>query len=177
MTVPMVGVAVAYFMLFFLPGSKAIDELKKQTAEKQAYVEQAGELATALGLAQAELDKARSYYQAWKDNAPRQRELAALFGKINQLAKVAGTTTTRFDPEPLVQRDHLREIPLTMGCSGTNAQIFEFLRGLESLPLSIWVTSVQIEKVNPRTKAVDCEAAVVVFTGNPGDSDYANNSD
>ena len=177
MTVPMAGVAAAYVMLFFLPGSRAIDELKKQTAEKRAYVEQGGELATALKLAQAELDKARGYHQAWRDNAPKQRELAALFGKINQLATVAGTTTTSFDPAPLVQHDHLREIPLTMGCSGTNAQIFEFLRSLESLPLSIWVTSIQIEKIDPKTKTAGCELAVVVFAGNPEDSDYASNSD
>jgi Tfp pilus assembly protein PilO len=176
-TVPITAVAVAYVMLFFLPGSKTIAELKKQTAEKQSYVETSAGLAAALKIANTECKKAEGYHNAWKHHAPKQRELAALFGDIHRLAKEAGTTTTRFDPEPLVQHGYLREIPLSMGCKGTLSEIFEFLRSLESMPLAVWVNSVKIGKTDASTETMDAEITLIVFAGNPEDSDYAINSD
>jgi len=176
-TVPVVAVAVAYVVWFFLPQSKAIGELKDQTAEKQTYVENSGGLPAALEAARVELEKTQGYNAVWKKHAPKQRELAALFGRINHLAKEAGTVTTRFDPEPLRQNRYLREIPLTMGCRGTTAQVFEFIRGLESLPLAIWIEKVKIEKANGLAGFVNCEISLIVFAGNPEDSDYAINSD
>ena len=98
-TVPVAAAAVAYVTLSFLPERRAIGEARRQIRQKQDYIVRAGGLAPAVRITQQKLEKAQACNTAWEQHAPTERELSALYGKIHELAKAAGTTITKFDPE------------------------------------------------------------------------------
>jgi len=170
-TVPMAAVAVAYVMLIFLPGRRTIGDAQAQIEQKQQYLTGSTGLATTLCAAEEELGTSQAYSSLWESHSPNPTGISALYGKINALAKATGTTTTNFDPEPVVSYDQLREIPLTIGCTGSFRQILEFLRMLEDLPETIWVNRLQVEKIDQNADSVKCEIALVVFASNPKNSD------
>jgi len=176
-TVPLAAVAVAYVAFVFLPGRRAVGELKQQISQKQEFITQATGVVTSLGTTREELEGTRAYNGAWRQRAPAARKLSAFYGQIYELTKAAGTATTRFDPEPVVTRNQIREIPLTMGCAGSFAQVYEFLRGLEGLPAEIWVDRLQLEKSSEKGGLVNCELSLVVFACNPENSDYVEDSE
>ena len=170
-TVPLAVIAVAYVMLFFLPGNRAIDQLGEQIEQKQQYIAQAATLTTALQVAQEELEKVRQYNETWQTHAPAQGETSALHATINTLAVASGTDVTRLDPEEVILYDKVRQAPLSVECTGSFGEVFEFLRGLEGLPAEIWVDLVNLEKLEQTRESVKCELTLVVFANNPENSD------
>ena len=176
-TAPLVCVALAYLLLVFLPGHNSTTETRTQIQEQEQYISQAQMTVAALQAAQSELSKAIEYTTQWEKDAPTSDSLAQLYGKINELAKATGVTPTRFDPEPVLQRALIREIPISMACTGTFSQIYSFLSRLESLPETTWVTSVVFEKIDQKSQRIACELKLVVFAGNSENSGYAKDTD
>ena len=113
----------------------------------------------------------------WEKAAPKKRDIPRLYGKIDALAKDAQLAISRFDPQPFVVHEKLQEIPITMTCSGTFAQIHEFLRAIEGMPMAIWVESMRLEKTAQTAKHVQCELTLVVFSNNLQITDYTRHSD
>ncbi|MHC4181634.1 MAG: hypothetical protein ACYSWU_29435, partial [Planctomycetota bacterium] len=113
-TVSLAAAAVAYMAVSFLPNKRAIGEARTQLKRKQDYIVQSGSLTTALRMAEEELKKARAHNTAWEENAPVAAELSPLYGRIHELAKAAGTTITRFDPEPAIRCKKISQVPLAM---------------------------------------------------------------
>lgn len=175
-TLSLAAIAIVYLKFVWLPGRHAIQEMSQQVQTKQAFLTQATGLAAMLVGVQHDLGKADEIVAQWEKASPGQRDIAQLYGKISSLAKEAHLTTGRFDPQPFVSHERLREIPLAVSCSGTFAQIHDFLRKVEGLPATIWVESVKIEKTVQATKDVQCELNLVVFANNPQDSDYAKHA-
>jgi Tfp pilus assembly protein PilO len=176
-TLPVAGIAVLYVGFVWLPGRRTIAELQSQIELKQQFLAQSATVGNALAAAQQELHQAEDYSSGWEKIAPARKDLPALYGKINSLAKEAGAVTTRFDPQSLIAHGCIREIPLTLGCTGTFGQVFQLLRSIESLPTTIWVDCVRIEKVAETAQTVHCELSLVVFSNYPLDSDYAKRTE
>jgi len=170
-TVPVAVVAVVYVVFFFLPGKRAIGELRDRIQEYQETIDRAAVVATALPAVQKEIKKAEDYNAAWQKDAPAASEIATLHGKINALALAVGTELTRLDPEPVVVYGKIRRIPLTVGCSGSFAQVCGFLRSLEGLPEALWIDSLNLENLDQDEQSVKCELTLVVFADNPENSD------
>jgi len=177
LTLPLAAAAVAYVVFVFLPGHRATGELSKQIESRQETIDQADCLHQALLATRKEVDKTEDYTSAWGERAPSRGELSLLHAKIRELASAAGTTITHFDPERTRSYGFLRELPLSVGCTGEFAQVFKFLRGVESLPPTIWINELVLEKMNPTEGHVSCELELVVFTNNPENSDYVKRSE
>lgn len=172
-TLSLAAIAIVYLKFVWLPGRRAIQEMTQQIETKQAFLTQSSGLGTMLVGVQRDLDQADSIVAQWEKASPGKRDLPQLYGKINSLAKESHLSTGRFDPQPIVDHEKLRELPLTMSCSGSFAEIHNFLGKLERLPATIWVESIRMEKMPQDTKAIQCELNMVVFSNNPQDSDYA----
>ncbi len=175
--VVLAAVVALYAGLVYLPQHQALARLSEELDTKRNYVEQTGDVILAIQTVQDELERTNAYNRHWQEHTPGERELANLFGKLSELARAAGTTTTRFDPEPIVVQAHVRRIPVTMGCRGTFEQVHRFLRELEALPQAIWIERLRIEKVPQFGETVDCEVSLVIFADNPGDSGQENSSE
>ena len=177
-TVPIAAIAVGYVTLFFLPGKRAIDEVRNQIDQKEQYMNQtAAGVAQSLNKARQELRRTETYNDDWKKRAPAFGKLSALYGKITSLANTVGTTTTRFDPEPIAAYETIREIPIAVACNGSFPQIFEFLRGIDSLDEEVWVKEMRLGETTGDSELVSCEITLVVFGDNPDISDYITYSE
>jgi Tfp pilus assembly protein PilO len=176
-TVSLASMAIAFMALVWLPGRRNVKELCVQVETKRGIVAQATGLGTMLIGVNQELSKSEAIVTQWEKTAPGKREIPELFGKIDALAKSAHLAIGRFDPQPVVVHERLREIPITMNCSGTFGQIFAFLHEIERLPATIWVESLRIEKTAQNAKDVQCELNLVVFSNKSQGSDYARHSD
>lgn len=175
-TIPIaaVGLAVAYAFCFFLPGQRQVAELSQQVATEQAFVQQTEALAPALAATEQQIQAARAYNAAWKEASPSPADLAALFGQIHELAKAAGVTTTRLDPDVPVDLARLRRIPLMIGCTGQFTQIARFLESVERLPQTIWIENLRLEAGGENGKDVQCEVMLEIFADNPKNSGQVN---
>jgi Tfp pilus assembly protein PilO len=175
-TLSLAAIAIVYLKFVWLPGRRAIQEMSQQVEMKQAFLAQSTGVAAMLVGVQHQVDRADSIASEWDKASPGKRGIPQLYGTINSLAKEAHLATGRFDPQPFVTHERLREIPLTMSCTGSFSQLHEFLRELEGLPATIWVDSIRLEKLAPPAQDVQCELSLVVFTNNPQDSDYAKHT-
>ena len=171
------AIAVAYLMFGWMPSRRAIKELHDQVETKQQLVAQATTLSDMLAASQQELDKSQAIAADWEREAPGKRDIPAFFGRINALAKDAGLTISRFDPQLFLAYEKFQEIPITIVGSGNFAQVYEFLRLVEGLPVTIWIDSVRLEKTAQNAKNIQCELSLAIFSNNQQNSDYAKHTD
>lgn len=172
-TLPLVaaGMAVAYAFGFFLPQQRSLAELSRQVTSQQELIDQATALAPALAATEQQIQATFQYNTSWQAASPTDMTLPALFGQIHQLAKTAGVTTTRFDPDAPVTLARVRRIPLKIGCVGQFSQIARFLESVERLPQTVWVENLRMETGSQSGEAVQCEVALEVFADKPENSD------
>jgi Tfp pilus assembly protein PilO len=173
-TIPLVAIAVVYIVFVFFPGRNVITQLRAEIESRQLYISNDDSISASLAAAQQELLQARSYIENWQHAAFIVHRLPLLYGNINNLSNRAGTATTRFEPQILVELGLIRQIPIHMACTGTFAQIHEFIRSLESLPQTIWIDSLQFNKPVQNGGNISCEIDLVVFSDNPKISNYAD---
>jgi Tfp pilus assembly protein PilO len=176
-TLSMAAMSIAYLTMVWLPGYRAIKEMREQVEAKRSFIAQATGVSAIVNNIQREIGQVESFANQWEKTAPKKRDIPQLYAKIDALAKDAHLAIGRFDPQPFILHEQIQEIPITMTCSGKFTDIHAFLRAMEKLPLTIWVELLRIEKDAKNTKDVQCELNLVVFSNNPHSSDYAKHSD
>lgn len=165
-TIPMAAAAVGLIVFVILPGHRDSASLKKEISEKQQFLAGAGHLATTAAATQESLDKVDAFVQAFAKNSSAQQDRSALYAKITEAARSAGLTTTRFDPRPAQPGTVITRLPMHLACTGSFVQIAQFLYMLESMPMSIWVESIEIRRMAESAESVQFEASLVVFVVN-----------
>ena len=174
--ITLAAAVVAYVSFVFLPTRRATGQLQEQITEKQETIDQGGLLVQGLQATQKELEETLEYNSAWREGCPS-GGVSLLHAKIHELATSTGTSITRFDPEDGQDFGILREIPLSVGCTGDFWAVFDFLRKVESLNATVWINKVLLEKMDMPEGSVKCEIGSVVFTNNPENSDYVKHSE
>jgi Tfp pilus assembly protein PilO len=173
-TALLVAVVAAHMTLVFFPGQKKIAHLRSEIESRRLYIENSGATSAKLAAAQHELLDVRSHVDAWQRAASMAHRLPLLYGNINELSKKAGTVTTKFEPQMLVEMSALRQIPIHLACVGTFAQIHELIRSLESMPETTCIDSLQVSKVGQSSENVLAEISIVVISDNPKISNYTD---
>jgi len=176
-TLTLAASAVAYVAMLWLPNHRAIKEMRAQVEAKRSLVAQATELSSELIRVQRELDQSEGVVTRWQKMAPKKRDIPALYGKIDALAKDAQLAISRFDPQPFVVHEKLQEIPIAMTCSGTFAQTYQFLQAIEGMRVAVWVESMKLDKMAQTEKHIQCELNLVVFSNNLQIPDYTRHTD
>lgn len=170
---PVAAVAVAYVVWVFMPGQRAIAELREKIKAKQDFIAEGEQRGRTLKQCKQILEKTHAYVTPCRKRIPEEKELGAIFGEIHELANGAGIHITRFDPQAPLALDTLRRIPINLGCTGSFGQVYEFLRKLEGMPTASWVVSVKIERSAKNEEDVQGEVALVIFCANSESSGYA----
>lgn len=168
------AISAAYVYLIFLPQQRVIRERAEQLTLKRDYVIASGSVAAAICSSEAELERTEAYNAAWVASAPPEDQLAEVLGRLDSLVVASGATPTRFDPAPAVKMAKLAQVPVVVGCSGTFAQISQFLYDVESLHQVVWIDRVQLEKPGQDAGSVRCEIDLAIFAGNSDKSDQRN---
>ncbi len=170
------GVTAAYAIFFFLPGYRAVEGLQKELAAMERFVEQVDAIRPAIDTTRQECERTEAHVAAWRQSAPAQDELSELFGRISLLAKQSGTTTIRFDPQPVVEYEEVRRIPVALACVGPFGHICKFLQGLERFEETIWIESLHMERFGKNGENVQCELTLAIFADNLDNSDQVEHA-
>ncbi|HLA84914.1 MAG TPA: type 4a pilus biogenesis protein PilO [Thermoguttaceae bacterium] len=175
-TIPLAAAAAAWVLFVFLPIQKAIGRLQNEMGEMQQYCDRAESLLPVLRRSGRELADLRTTIVSWREATPSHRNTSKLLGRITTSARLAGLRTTRFDPEPIVAHNRIAEMRFSMGLTGSFPHLYAFLNSLETMPETIWIDRLEIEKPGKDGNIVSCELNIVVFVDNPENSDQRNNS-
>jgi Tfp pilus assembly protein PilO len=165
------GGALAYAFLVFLPGQRAIGKLRDELRTKRDYITQTAMLGPVAKDIEGKVQRTKDFAETWRSTAPNGEKLASLYGDITACASTAGTTTIRFDPQPVEELGTLLKIPVALGIEGKFEQIFDLLGQIEQLPASIWMENLQIEPNGKDSENMRCEVSLVIFAANPDISD------
>jgi Tfp pilus assembly protein PilO len=158
--------SVAYVVFVFLPGQRAIAQLRRQVQEKQQFIARTQSLPAAIQQAADDLQAANDYAAAWRASAPSEARLAATLGQITQRAQQTSLLVQRFDPQPVARLDAVWQAPVAVAMEGSFLQVFEFLRAIEELPASVWIASLRLENSGRDDGRARCELTLVVFADN-----------
>jgi Tfp pilus assembly protein PilO len=162
-TAPLTAAALVYLTCVWLPGNWRIETMWNQLAAMQRFVDQTAARQPAMADSVLELERAKLVATHWEKAAPRKRELSSLYQEINVLAQNAGTTLQQFDPQPGTAYEKVYAVPIIVDGSGTFAQIYEFLRRVEELPIISWATYIKLEKMSANAQDVRFQMELVVF--------------
>jgi Tfp pilus assembly protein PilO len=175
-TIPMVAIAVVQITFVYLPGRRAVTQLRKDIEYKERIIKDASHISATLSAAQQDLISVKSYISNWRQVASTTHHLPAVYGSIHNLSKQSGTTPTRFEPQVFTDLSLLRQVPINMSFTGTLSQIHEFVRSMEGLPLTIWIESLRLDKDRQTGSNVLCEVKMIVFSDNTNISNYADSN-
>jgi Tfp pilus assembly protein PilO len=164
-TAPLTIVAIVYLMLVWLPINRELNAMQNEVTKMEQFVNRAADQETMLPISLREFDQAKTVAARWEKASPRKRQFSTLYEQINALAQDAGLTVERLDPQPVVAREKIQEIPITVVGSGVFGQVYEFLRNIEGLPMTVWVKSMKLEKKST-VNGVQCQMDLVVFANN-----------
>jgi Tfp pilus assembly protein PilO len=173
-TMPLVAIAVIHITFVFFPCRKAIRQLRMDIEYAQLFIGNGGNVSAKLVAAQKDLLEAKSYIEKWRREVFSVHRLPTIFGNINALSKQSGTAITRFEPQAFIELGLIRQVPVHMACTGTIAQIHEFIRSLENLPQTIWLDTLKFQKSGQNGDITVCEINLVAFSDNPKNSNYAD---
>jgi Tfp pilus assembly protein PilO len=175
--VPVAAVVAAYVLWVYLPGKRAIADLREQIRTKQDYVLESEKLTKALREGKQELTRTETYVAACRRRASEEKDLGNILGLIHESANKARVRITRFDPQPPTSYERLRRVPVVVGLVGQFEQIHVFLRSLEGMPTYIWIGSVKMDVDTKSGKDIVGEIKFDVFVGNSDGSGYTVCSD
>lgn len=165
------GSAIAYVFFVFLPIQKSIAGLRSELDSKRKFILEAQQLGAKVIELEERMESARALVNDWREHAPSEDEMATFIGQLSVLASEAGATPGRITPRESIGLASLRRHPAELAVEGSFSQLSEFLRRLESLPKTVWITKLNIQPTRENGEALRCEITFSVFADNSGNSD------
>ncbi|MCE9547653.1 MAG: type 4a pilus biogenesis protein PilO [Planctomycetia bacterium] len=170
-TLVLAAVGAGYLYFGFLPARAHIDELRRELAQKKAYLAEQQGVKVSLQIAEEKLRETGEYVDHWKENTPQPRDVSRMFAKITASVRASGASLDKFDPLAPLDYESLQKVPIHMAVRGSFPQIHELLRSLERLPSTVWVEGMKIESTSDKSKVLVSEINLAVFAVNPEISD------
>ena len=162
-TSAMAAITSAFLWLVFLPQMKSIRALQADMRVKEDFIAQESGLSAQLAVNDADRRETQAFIDTWVVRSPSSQRVAALFGRISESATATQVTLTRFEPQPVVEMESLRQIPLMLGCDGSFAAIHAWIRKVEGFPETIWVEELKLERPSEDGQDLHCEVKLAVF--------------
>jgi len=162
-TAVLAALALAYVWFLFLPGQRAIAELRAQVHERRQQIMQAQNLLATVAQTRARLEATREVGRQWRAEAPRRAEVITHFASLTQQAAAAGVAIERFDPLPPNELNVIAQQNVTLQFCASFAALFDLLRRLEELPGTIWVRNLRLQTGSDHEPQLRGELTLTIF--------------
>ncbi len=170
-TALLASLAVAYVAFVFVPAQAAIGRLRDQLNERRQHILQAQGLALPVVHLAGQVAKTRQVSDGWRSTAPSHAELSANFARLTAEAKAAGVAIERLDPLAPVELQVLSQHAVTIQFRGPFSAVFDFLRRVEELPASVWITNLRVGGGGGEAATLQGEVNLTIFVDRSGSAD------
>jgi type IV pilus assembly protein PilO len=159
------GAAVGvYLWCLYLPNQNRIQAIWNEIDQKEAEIIAANSLASEIQQTQLKLDATQKFIDHWRKQAPQAESVAPVFGDIVKLARDSQTELVSFTPKTELPLENVSLVPVVVQARGSYHSLHEFLRELESLPLTIWIEDLEIQKRDSTSDLLECGFLMTIFT-------------
>ncbi|MEX1300684.1 MAG: type 4a pilus biogenesis protein PilO [Desulfotignum sp.] len=154
----------AYYYFFFLPKQahlhQVMQRLEVRTNRLIAVKRQARDLKEwEEKMARVEED----FYMATRA-LPDKKEIPSLLKSVSRAGSSAGLTVVLFQPDPEVNRDFYREIPLSMKVEGSYHQIADFFYQVSRLNRIVNIRNIVLRRNKSASGVIDLTCNAVTYT-------------
>lgn len=171
LTIAISGAVLGYAFLVFMPIQRSIGALRGELDAKRLFILEAEKLKAEVVELEARLKQAQFVVERWQQNAPSDEDMSTLIGQVSVLASETGAVPGRITPRDPITLAALRRHPAELAVEGTYLQLTDFLRRLELLPKTVWISNLRLEPAGEDGETLRCEISFSVFADNSGDSD------
>jgi len=170
-TALLASLAVAYVTFVFVPAQAEITALRGRLNERRQHILQANGLVLPVEHAAEQLAKTRLIGTQWKAAAPNPAELSGCFASLTAEAKSAGVSIERFDPQNSTEMQVVAQHGVTVHFHGDFARVFDFLRRIEELPATVWLTSMKVSADQRTASPLRGELNLTIFVDRTDSAD------
>ena len=167
----MACVALAYIFFAFFPSQKAMKSMRQQLEEKQAYITKTDQEFAAVSAARADLEQASRFVKRWQKDAPDPLQADHLQAQISNKANLVGVRVLKLQAQQPKPHGLVAEYPILVSVEGTFEGIFNFFKGVEELPQTIWLQNVNLQRPGELRGELRCDLTLTIL------GDLAENSD
>jgi Tfp pilus assembly protein PilO len=170
-TALLASLAVAYVAFVFVPAQASISTLRGQLNERRQHILQAQGLAMPVAHTTAQLSRTKAVSAEWRANAPSHAEVSANLARLTSEAKSAGVAIERLDPLAPAELQVLSQHAVNVHFHGEFAHVFDFLRRIEELPGTVWITNLRLAADDKATAVLRGELNLTIFVDRTGSAD------
>ena len=155
--------ALGYTFLVFLPVKNVIANMNLEIQDQQDYIIKSEALVTQIHMISDELAQSREFTRSWEANAPMKSDVSSLFSQIAEISKKAETKLISFDPQNEKPRAFVNEFGVSMSINGSYMEIFDFVKQIEELPVSIWMNELTLSRTSDDGETLRAEMSFTIF--------------
>ncbi len=170
-TGPLLLGTVLYFALVYVPGEKAIADMRRELDSITDLVYQLESQGTRIEAIRAALNSTEEFSEHRSQEALSHQHASEFYARLSEMARDTGVQIRALDPDSITLYESLEVLPVNLMLSGSFAAIFDFTAQLESLPLIVWIDKLTLQA--PRQTGEDTQAELVlkVFGSRSQESD------
>ncbi|HIJ70566.1 MAG TPA: type 4a pilus biogenesis protein PilO [Planctomycetes bacterium] len=152
-----------FAMFLYYPLSRQTRAVKQADAAQTSSAAKADARRKQLPLLRKQTGKLERRLQNFDQKLPTGREFAGLWQQIADVMNEHKLKDQLVQPGSEIQSPHLNCIPISIRCSGTDEQIFEFLKSIEKLERLIRIEKFSLENDRDFTGWLKMNAEAYVY--------------
>ncbi len=159
----------SWYFVVFSPKRSELVRLKNKYETESKRLEGYKIKAQAYKKWQRKMDRAQDSFNAATNALPDKRELPALLKGISLAGSRAGLSFLLFQPDPEVDREFYKEIPISLKVQGKYHQMAEFFLQVAQLNRIVSIGNLTMSRMkdDPDVIEMNCRAVTYMFSETP----------
>ncbi|HCY85480.1 MAG TPA: hypothetical protein DHV36_10135 [Desulfobacteraceae bacterium] len=162
-----------YYYFFLAPKQETLNAASAELKTREATLQKFKIKARSLAKYEKEMAEAQENFNIAMKALPDKKELPSLLTGVSTAGQRAGLTFSLFQPDPVVNKEFYKEIPLAMVVSGRYQQMADFFYRVARMNRIVNIQNVEIS-TDPKTPGfitMKCAAVTYMFSDEPPDKD------
>ncbi len=156
-----IGGAYSYFV--FVPRYKTLESARAELKTQETRLASFKVKARSLTRYEKQMAEAQEKFNTAMKALPDKKEVPALLTGISKAGTNAGLEFKLFQPEPMVNKEFYKEIPLSMAVNGTYHQVADFFFQVADLNRIVNIKTMSMKKHGKEKGRVEMKCSAVTY--------------
>ncbi len=162
---------VAYFVLWFWPTHRHVENLRRHLANEQSYLKQAAALPAEVARMQEQLDDVNAFCRQWEQLAVRDEQLGNFLPRLTTSAARHDVELLAVVPQAARRSELFDQYPLEIRCQGKFHSLGGFLADLDQFPEPLLIQTLELKPSEKNKPILTCTLNVTIFGYSAGNND------